>query len=83
MKTDSNGKGNRECVSVEFKPAKGGVVSESRFETKRGGQGGGPMMDYDHETAVHPTEESAHEHLGKMLGQHFEGADRDTPADKE
>ena len=36
MNTDTNGKGKRECVEVAFKPAKGGVVSETRFETKRG-----------------------------------------------
>lgn len=54
--------------SVSFRPAKGGVISETSHRTKRSGQGGGPMHDYDHETAVHPSMEHAQAHLGKMLG---------------
>jgi hypothetical protein len=90
MNTNSSTKGKRTVVEVSFRPAKGGVVSETRTETKRGGQGGGPSMDYDQETAVHPTAEDAHAHLDKMMAGCWgkgsetpETADRDTAADKE
>jgi hypothetical protein len=54
---------------ISFRPAdKGGAISETRTEYKRGGQGGGPDVDYDHETAVHPTIEHAVKHLKAKLG---------------
>lgn len=73
MNKSSSSKGKPEVKEVSFRPAKGGIVSETRKETKRGGQGGGPISDYEHETAVHPTIESAHEHLSAMMGHHFKG----------
>lgn len=66
-------RGKPEVESVTFRPAKGGVISETARKIKRGGQGGGPMHDYEHETTVHPTIESAHEHLTAMMGHAFAG----------
>ena len=43
-----------------------------RTDHKRGGQGGGPAVDYDHVTAVHPTLDGAVKHLKKELGPHFQ-----------
>lgn len=62
-----------EVKEVSFKPAKGGIVSETRREFKRGGQGGGPSHDYEHETAVHPDMKSAHAHMAAMMGHCFKG----------
>lgn len=60
-----------EVESVTFRPAKGGVVSETTTAYKRGGQGGGPDREYEHETAVHPTHEHAAAHLKSMLGHAY------------
>jgi hypothetical protein len=68
MSANSSSKGKRICESVEFRPAKGGVVSETRYKVARGGQGGGPTHDYEHESGVHATKEDAHAHLDKMMG---------------
>lgn len=73
MSANNSSRGKTEVTHVSFKPAKGGIVSETHKETKRGGQGGGPMHDYDTETAVHPTIESAHAHLTAMMGHAFAG----------
>jgi hypothetical protein len=53
---------------VEFRPAKGGITSETHMKFKRGGQGGGPSEDHETETAIHPTMDHAHAHLTAMLG---------------
>lgn len=73
MSANNSSRGKPEVKEVSFKPAKGGIVSETRKEVKRGGQGGGPNYDYEHETAVHPTIESAHAHLTAMMGHAFAG----------
>lgn len=73
MSANDTKRGKGEVESVQFKPAKGGVISETRHKIKRGGQGGGPLHDYEHETAVHPTIESAHAHLTAMMGHSFAG----------
>lgn len=73
MNANSSSRSKPEVKEVSFKPAKGGVVSETRKEVKRGGQGGGPMHDYEHETAVHPDMESAHAHLSAMMSHCFKG----------
>lgn len=67
---DAKRSGKPEIEGVHFKPAKGGLISETSMKFKRGGQGGGPMHDYEHETAVHPTMEHAQAHLAKMMSQH-------------
>jgi hypothetical protein len=67
---EERGRKGRLC-EISFRPAEGGAISETRTEYKRGGQGGGPDVDYDHETAVHPTLEHAVKHLKKELGPHF------------
>ena len=56
-----------ELVEVSYRPAKGGIVSETRTRTRRSGQGGGP--DYDHETeqGVHPTTQHAQAHLKELF----------------
>jgi hypothetical protein len=60
-----------EVTEVGFRPAKGGVVSETRRRFKRSGQGGGPDFDHETETAVHATPESAAAHLKTVLGHAF------------
>jgi hypothetical protein len=63
-----------EILEVAFKPAKGGVVSETRTRTPRGGQGGGPSFEHDSEQGVHPTMEHAVAHLKSSLGHCFGAA---------
>ncbi len=65
-----------EVTEVSFKKAKGGIISSTRKEIKRGGQGGGGLTDYEHEDAVHPDMKSAHDHLTAMLGHSFKGDDK-------
>jgi hypothetical protein len=60
-----------EVEEISFRPATGGAVSDVRTKTRRGGQGGGPDYDYDHQTAVHATLEHAQAHLAKHLGDCF------------
>lgn len=60
-------------IAMEFRPAEGGMVSETHTETPRGGQGGGPMMDHDSETAVHGSMEHAVAHMKKHMGHCFKG----------
>lgn len=69
MKKERGGK--PEIQSVNFEPAEGGLVSETRMKYKRGGQGGGPDYDYETERAIHPSIEHAAEHLREKLGHHF------------
>jgi hypothetical protein len=70
MAMKEKGHKGRLC-EISFRPADGGAISETRTVYKRGGQGGGPDVDYDHETAVHPTLEHAVKHLRKTLGPAF------------
>ncbi len=63
--------GKPEVDEVSFKPAEGGVISETRSKYKRGGQGGGPDYDYEHTTAIHSTIEHAQAHLAKTMGGHY------------
>jgi hypothetical protein len=65
--------------SVEFRKAKGGMVSETRYKSKRSGQGGGGDYDYRHETAIHPNAEHAGKHLAKMFGGSDEPKEGDKP----
>lgn len=78
MKAKEMGKPGKVC-EISFRPAEGGAVSETRTEYKRGGQGGGPDVDYDHETAVHPTLEHAVKHLKAALGPAFAGQHAEEP----
>ena len=55
-------------VAVEFRPAKNGIISETRTRTPRGGQGGGPDFDHETEQAVHPNVKHAQAHLAKCMG---------------
>jgi hypothetical protein len=66
-----------EIVEVSFKPATGGIVSETRSKMRRGGQGGGPDWDYETESGVHPTLKHASEHLKATLGHHFAAAPKE------
>lgn len=74
-------KGKREVEAVEFRPAKGGVISETKTKVHRGGQGGGPDYDYEREETGHPTHEHAAAHLKKMLGHAFGQAPVEPKAD--
>lgn len=71
MAKESSSRGKPEVQEVTFRPAKGGVVSETRMKYKRGGQGGGPMNDYESQTAVHSSHEEPSKHLKAMLGRCF------------
>ncbi len=73
MKANSAERSKGEVKEVSFRPAKGGVVSETRREYKRGGQGGGPMMDHESETAVHADMKSAMSHMKSCMGHCFKG----------
>lgn len=75
MKAKEMGKPGKVC-EISFRPAKGGAVSETRTEYQRGGQGGGPDVDYEHETAVHPTMAHAVNHLKNHLAEAFPQGDR-------
>jgi hypothetical protein len=67
-------RGKTAIESLEYKPADGGVVSETRSKVSRGGSGGGPSYDYDHKTAVHSSLEDAKAHLESCLGHCFAGS---------
>jgi hypothetical protein len=66
-------RGKEKIEGVEFRPAEGGLVSETRKKVSRGGSGGGPGYDYDHETAVHHSMDDAKAHLESCLGHVFKG----------
>jgi len=57
--------GSRELIEVSFKPATGGMISETRHKT--GGGKFGP--DYKHDTAVHGSLGHAVRHLKAAFGQ--------------
>ena len=57
--------------SVEFRPADGGLVSETRGKAKLSGKGRDAMTDYKHSTGVHTTLASAVAHMKKHLSHHF------------
>jgi hypothetical protein len=65
----------REVMAIEFKPAKGGIASETHFREHRSGQGGGPLMGHESEMGVHPDMASATAHLEKHMGHCFGGAE--------
>ena len=79
---EKRGRKGRLC-EISFRPADGGAISETRTEYKRGGQGGGPDVEYDHETAVHPTLEHAVKHLKKELAPHFQEEHEEEDKDEE
>lgn len=72
-----------ELIEVSFKPAKGGVISETRSKHKRGGQGGGPDYDYETENAVHSSAEAAGKHLASTMAHCFTGGEHGAPAEKD
>jgi len=82
MAMKDRGRKGRLC-EISFRPADGGAISETRTEYKRGGQGGGPDVDYDHETAIHPTMEHAERHLRKTLGPAFGDEEEELEAPEE
>lgn len=67
----------KELVSVEFRPAKGGMISRTNMKSPRGGQGGGPSYDHESEETVHPTMEHATAHMGKMMAGCFKGESKE------
>lgn len=62
-----------ELVEVAYRPAKNGIISETRTRTPRGGQGGGPDFDHDTEMGVHANAQDAQAHLGKLMGSKTKG----------
>jgi len=64
-----------ELMGVEYTPAKGGVISETRTATKRGGMGGGGDYDHKSEKAVHPTLKHAQDHMANVMGKYFAAKD--------
>jgi len=92
MAKESNSRDRKgEVMGLEFKPAKGGLISETTTKYKRGGQGGGPMEDHERESAVHPTIKHAQEHLAAVMGhccpsgtdKEDDEPNRETAADEE
>ena len=80
MAKDSSSRARKgEVLGIEFKPAKGGLVSETHMRYKRGGQGGGPDWDHESETGVHPNMEHAHAHLEAMMGHCFGAGEAKEP----
>lgn len=71
-----------EVVGIEFKPAKGGMMSETRTRQQRSGQGGGPLMEHDSEMAIHPTMDHAKAHLEKCMGHCFGSSDSEKTAEE-
>jgi hypothetical protein len=69
-------------MAIEFKPAKGGIASETHFREHRSGQGGGPLMGHESEMGVHPDMASATAHLEKHMGHCF-GGESHEPAKEE
>lgn len=61
----------KELVSVEYRPAKGGMISTTNMRTKRPGVGGGPDFNHEREEMVHPSMEQAQAHMGKMMAGCF------------
>jgi hypothetical protein len=77
----SRGKGEISEIRLEPMPKGQGVISHTESKFKRGGQGGGPMNDYETEKNHHPDEESLHAHIKAKLGHCF--AEQGTnPAEK-
>ena len=64
-----------ELMGVDFTPAKGGVISETRTRIKRGGMGGGPDFDHNSVKAVHPTLKHAQDHMASVMGKYFAAKD--------
>jgi hypothetical protein len=52
---------------MKITPAEGGVHVETVHSTHRGGQGGGPTVDYEPMHSVHPSMESLNDHMAKHL----------------
>lgn len=75
MNPNSSVKSKPEVEHVSFRPAKGGIVSETSMKTTRGGQGGGPLHDYGSETAVHGSMAHAVKHLKEKMGHCFGGGE--------
>jgi hypothetical protein len=66
-------KGERELMSVEFTPAKGGVVSETRMKVK----GKGDYPDHRTSRAIHASMADATRHLKSAMGDCFGCKDND------
>lgn len=66
MKNEKADKGK--VHSLEFRPAKGGIISRTVMAHKRGGHGGGPDYDHSSEERVHPDMDSAKAHLESTMG---------------
>jgi len=64
-----------ELMGVEYTPAKGGVISDTRTRIKRGGMGGGGDFDHKSEKAVHPTLKHAQDHMANVMGKYFAAKD--------
>ena len=62
------GKGERELMGVEFSPAKGGVVSETRHRVK---SSRGDFMDHKVTKAVHTSLADVTRHLKTVMGDCF------------
>ncbi len=68
--------GSRELIEVSFKPATGGMISETRHKT--GGGKFGP--DYKYDTAVHGSLGHAVRHLKAAFGKAAGGKKSDRSA---
>lgn len=76
---------SRKLNHIRIEPAEGGAISETHFEAKRSGQGGGPSFDHESERVIHPTLEHLHAHVAKHMAPHFgeEEGEKKEPAKHE
>ncbi len=58
-------------VSIEFKPAENGAISDTHIKRPRGPKGGGPAFDFAKITTVPPSMKHAMAHLKKHLAPAF------------
>lgn len=72
-----------EVTGIEFRPAQGGMMSETHTRTQRSGQGGGPLMEHESEMAIHPSMEHAKAHLEKCMGHCFGGESKGSDKSEE
>lgn len=63
----------RDVLEVAFKPARGGLISETRIRRKVGKSASYDLGPSDSETAVHPSIGHAVKHLKDTFGSSFGG----------
>jgi len=70
-------------IRLEPLDGKSGVMSHTTHETKRSGQGGGPMYDMEHEKKHHGSMDDLQAHISKHLAGNFKGEPEQEEKDEE